>query len=98
MSRKLNPKTRLHVEALEERCLMTASAGASALLPVQKSQQPSSVVVQAAPAAQSTMNILGLDGNATGLLVRSHDLVSGMRLNHNETMVRDARQAKQCSR
>lgn len=87
MSRKLNAKARLQLETLEDRCLMTASASPTVLMPVQKPQQPASAIVQTAPSA---INVLGLDSNATGPLVRSYDMVSGWRLNHNETMVREA--------
>lgn len=87
MSGKFDAKTCLQLETLEDRCLMTASPSPTVLTPVQKFQQPSSAMVQATPSA---INVLGLDGNAAGPLVRSYDMVSGMRLNHNETMVRDA--------
>jgi hypothetical protein len=92
VSRQLNRKTRLEVEGLEDRFLATVGLTSMAVAPL-KSTQPVYAVVAPAP----TMQILGLDGN-TGSLSKHLDYKSGLRTNHNETLVRDGVRKARCRR
>ncbi len=70
---------KLRVENLEDRCL-TASLAATPLAPP-------------ATSFQTTYEVSGQPPSLTQTpaLVRSYELVSGLRMNHNETLVRSRR-------
>ncbi len=71
---------KLKVESLEDRCL-TASLGTTAFTPTVNSLQTAYEL-----SGSQTPSLTPTDA-----LVRSHDWVSGMRFNHNETLVRNRR-------
>jgi putative extracellular protein len=71
---------KLKVESLEDRCL-TASLGTPAFVPTVNSVQPGYEL-----SGSQTPSLTPTDA-----LVRGHDRVSGMRFNHNETLVRPRR-------
>ncbi len=74
---------KLKIESLEDRCLTASLGGATAFAPAVSSFQAYELAGPQTPSLTPTV-----------ALVRSYDWVSGIRLNHNETLVRDRRTSR----
>src|SRR5437879_3930756 len=77
-------KVKPELESLEGRDLMTAGLSSQILAPIQTTQiQKQTIVVFNSPI---NMNITP---NTTISMIRTYEKFSGLRMNHNQTLVRD---------